>query len=41
MTDNPTTRDNPILAKFRAALDEMYREKIERIVLYGSRARRC
>jgi predicted nucleotidyltransferase len=39
MTDNPTTRDNPILAKFRAALDEMYGEKIERVVLYGSRAR--
>jgi predicted nucleotidyltransferase len=39
MTDNPATRDNPILAKFRAALDEMYGEKIERVVLYGSRAR--
>jgi len=39
MTDNPITRDNPILAKFRAALDEMYGEKIERVVLYGSRAR--
>jgi uncharacterized protein len=39
MTDNPTTRDNPILAKFRAALDKMYGEKIERVVLYGSRAR--
>jgi predicted nucleotidyltransferase len=39
MTDNPTTRDNPILAKFRAALDEMYGERIERVVLYGSRAR--
>jgi predicted nucleotidyltransferase len=39
MTDNPTTRDNPILAKFRAALNEMYGEKIERVVLYGSRAR--
>jgi uncharacterized protein len=39
MTDNPTTRDNPILAKFRAALNEMYGERIERVVLYGSRAR--
>lgn len=41
MTDNPTTRDNPIPAKFRVALDEMYGEKIERVVLYGSRARQC
>jgi len=38
MTDNPTTRDNPILAKFRSALNEMYGERIERVVLYGSRA---
>ena len=39
MPDNATTRDNPILAKFRAALNEMYGERIERVVLYGSRAR--
>jgi len=39
MTDNATTRDNAILAKFRAALNEMYGERIERVVLYGSRAR--
>jgi uncharacterized protein len=39
MPDNTTTRDNPILAKFRAALDETYGERIERVVLYGSRAR--
>jgi len=32
-------RDNPILAKFRAALNEMYGERIERVLLYGSRAR--
>jgi predicted nucleotidyltransferase len=30
---------DPVLRKFRAALDEMYGERIERVVLYGSRAR--
>ena len=30
---------DPVLRKFRAALDEVYGERIERIVLYGSRAR--
>ena len=30
---------NPILMKLRAALDEMYGTRIERVVLYGSRAR--
>src|SRR5690348_6076108 len=39
MTDKAATRDNPLLAKFRAALNEMYGERIERVVLYGSRAR--
>jgi len=39
MPDNATTRDTPILAKFRAALNEIYGERIERVVLYGSRAR--
>jgi uncharacterized protein len=33
------TRDNPILAKFRAALTEMYGDRLERVVLFGSRAR--
>jgi uncharacterized protein len=33
------TRANPILAKFRAALTEMYGDRLERVVLYGSRAR--
>jgi uncharacterized protein len=37
--DNAITRDNPVLAKFRAALNEMYGERIERVLLYGSRAR--
>ncbi len=31
---------NPIvLSKFRAALNELYGDRIERVVLYGSRAR--
>jgi predicted nucleotidyltransferase len=30
---------DPILRKFRAALDEVYGERLERVVLYGSRAR--
>jgi uncharacterized protein len=40
MTDaSPITRANPILAKFRAALAEMYGDRLERVVLCGSRAR--
>ena len=31
--------DDPILRRFRAALDEMYGDRIERVVLFGSRAR--
>ena len=30
---------DPVLLKFRAALDEVYGGRIERVVLYGSRAR--
>jgi uncharacterized protein len=30
---------DPVLQKFRAALDELYGDRIERVVLYGSRAR--
>jgi predicted nucleotidyltransferase len=33
------TVDNPVLRRFRAALDEAYGERIERVVLFGSRAR--
>jgi predicted nucleotidyltransferase len=33
------TSDDPILKRFRAALDEMYGERLERVVLFGSRAR--
>src|SRR5215472_8364883 len=31
--------DDPILKRFRAALDEIYGERIERVVPFGSRAR--
>jgi predicted nucleotidyltransferase len=37
MTDSPAS--DPILKRFRAALDESYGDRIERVVLYGSRAR--
>ena len=33
------TIENPILSRFRTALDEVYGEQIERVVLFGSRAR--
>ena len=32
-------RDSAILLRFRAAVDEAYGNRVERIVLYGSRAR--
>jgi predicted nucleotidyltransferase len=35
----PLSRKNPVLARFRAALAEMYGDRLERVVLYGSRAR--
>jgi predicted nucleotidyltransferase len=31
--------EDPILKRFRAALDRIYGERIEHVVLYGSRAR--
>lgn len=31
--------DDPVLKRFRAALDMLYGERIERVVLFGSRAR--
>jgi predicted nucleotidyltransferase len=34
-----TTIDDPILKRFRAALDQVYGERLERVVLYGPRAR--
>ncbi len=30
---------DPVLARFRAALNEIYGERLERVVLFGSRAR--
>ena len=32
-------KEDPVLSRFRAALDEMYGAQIERVVLFGSRAR--
>ncbi len=37
MTANPA--GNAILLRFKAALDAMYGDRIERVVLFGSRAR--
>jgi uncharacterized protein len=38
MTTAMTIAD-PVLVRFRAALDAVYGERIERVVLFGSRAR--
>jgi uncharacterized protein len=32
-------QDNPVLKRFRATLDEIYGPRLERVMLYGSRAR--
>jgi uncharacterized protein len=32
--------NDPILERFRAAVTELYGERLERVVLFGSRARR-
>jgi uncharacterized protein len=37
MTDQP--QDDPILTRFRVILAELYGPRLERVVLYGSRAR--
>jgi uncharacterized protein len=34
-----TAPADPILQRFRAAVNEIYGERVERVVLYGSRAR--
>lgn len=31
--------DDPILTRFRSAVDEAYGDRVERVVLFGSRAR--
>ena len=33
------TVDDPVLTRFKTALRELYGERLERVVLYGSRAR--
>ena len=33
------TNTDPILARFRAALNELYGDRIDRVLLFGSRAR--
>lgn len=33
------TLDDPVLRKLRAALDDAYGDRLERVVLFGSRAR--
>ena len=38
MTD-PPPQNNRILGRFRAAVAEVYGDRLERVVLYGSRAR--
>ena len=35
----PTIAADPILKRFRAALGEIYGDRLERVVLFGSRAR--
>jgi len=37
MADSPTT--DPVLRRFRTAINAVYGDRIERVVLYGSRAR--
>jgi predicted nucleotidyltransferase len=34
-----TLANDPILARFRRALDEIYGDQLDRVVLFGSRAR--
>jgi predicted nucleotidyltransferase len=34
-----TLTDDPVLLRFRKALDALYGDRLERVVLYGSRAR--
>ena len=35
----PAVAADPVLKRYRKALDEVYGDRIERVVLYGSRAR--
>jgi hypothetical protein len=36
-----TRLDDPVLARFHQMLADVYGGKLERVVLFGSRARRC
>jgi uncharacterized protein len=36
---SPAAVADPILKRFRTALDELYGDRLERVVLFGSRAR--
>ena len=36
---SPTIVSDPVLIRFRKALDEIYGDRLERVILYGSRAR--
>ncbi len=38
-TTTGTPTDNPILIRFRKSLDEVYGSRLDRVVLFGSRAR--
>ena len=37
MTEKPL--NDPVLARFRAAVTEIYGDRVERVILFGSRAR--
>jgi uncharacterized protein len=39
MSEKP--QNDPVLKRFRDAVTEIYGDRVERVVLYGSRARRC
>jgi predicted nucleotidyltransferase len=36
---NTSASADPVLRRFRAALDDLYGDRLERVVLFGSRAR--
>ena len=36
---NDQIANDPVLRRFRAALDELYGNRLERVILFGSRAR--
>jgi uncharacterized protein len=38
--DDGKPLNDPVLTRFRDAVSELYRDRVERVVLFGSRARR-